>query len=506
MAERSARTDGAPGGARHRALREPETAYPGPVRTVEQIVEQIRAAAGADFAFVLTRKGRLVTYRAPRDMPEEGRDRLVRAARPLLGTDRVMALTLAREDLVPYGGAAPIDVYLGIAAEQAIVCVVMASWADKVRVAQSLSAGLLAIEPLLRRGLPTARRPGDLGPAKGAAWVGERRTMPPPSLSSAPPPSGEAALTLSLPRPESLPEIHVGEAELGRASMIAVHHDLRPSASSPEITYGDAELGRHSMVAVRRELLGLSSAPEIVVTGEAALGRESLDAILHEGKPRPTSSPEAIRVDLVSMPELELPGLEEGLSSGPGARGTMPWVEAPGDTKRSADAAAFARNLVPPRVTLKLEDADEGVIEATRAEMLAKSAPPADGAPHHPRAPQATRAYELGTALDAHAAALLPAARSPQATMAYEAGAALEAHARAPQVTMAYDSGAALEAHAPAVLSAVRAPQATLVFEPGSHPALPAPAAKPPPLPASASGGKAPRKPPPPPPAKVAKR
>ncbi len=53
---------------------------------------------------------------------------------------------------------------------------------------------------------------------------------------------------------------------------------------------------------------------------------------------------------------------------------TVPWVELPGDTKRAADAAVFARKLAPPRVTLKLEEADEGVLDAAREEM---------GAPRH---------------------------------------------------------------------------------------------------------------------------
>ena len=37
---------------------------------VESIVERARADAGGDFAFVLSMMGRLVTQRAPRDMPD----------------------------------------------------------------------------------------------------------------------------------------------------------------------------------------------------------------------------------------------------------------------------------------------------------------------------------------------------------------------------------------------------------------------------------------------------
>jgi hypothetical protein len=195
--------------------------------------------------------------------------------------------------------------------------------------------------------------------------------------------------SMSLPRPSSTPSIHVAEAELGRVSLFAVRHEMGAgSASLPEITYGDAELGHPSLVAVGRELLGTSSAPEIVVTGEATLGRETLAAIDYEGKPRPTSSPEAIRVELVSMPESELlPEGQGGALRGPAAsRATVPWVEQPSDTKRAADAAALGRNLAHPKVTLKLEEADEVMLEAAHAEAAPE---PAFG-----RAPQVTKAYE----------------------------------------------------------------------------------------------------------------
>jgi len=362
------------------------------VRTVEQIIEQIRAAAGGDFAFVLTRKGRLVTYRAPRDMPEVGRNRLVRAARPLLGTERVVAITLPREELVPFGGAAPVDVYLGVAAEQAIVCVVMASWADMQRAEPALVAGLRSIEPLLRRGLPAGKRSGDVGPVKGSPYHGDRRTRPPESL-----PPELMPPEVKLPRPESLPEIHIGEAELGRLSMIAIRHDVSPGGSSPEISFGDGELGRASMVAVGHELIGSSSAPEIIVTGEAALGRETIFAIDRDGRPPVSSAPEAIHVELVSMPEIDLrraslaigpppprpPAGHAGGDPQSAGRLTMPWVEAPADSKRAADAANLGRRLAPPRVTprvtLKLEEADDGILEAAGAELAGHAGRPGDG-------------------------------------------------------------------------------------------------------------------------------
>ena len=392
------------------------------MRTVEQIVEQVRAAAGADFAFVLTRKGRLVTHRAPRDMPEVGRARLARAARPLVGTDRVIEVTLPREELVPYGGAAPIDVFIGVVAEQAIVCVVMASWADKLRVVPAMDPGMRAIAPLLRRGLPSPRRAADVEPAKGSPYVPERASAPPPPLESSPPLVDLRASLIPevphIPRLRSLPEISIAESTLGRESLIAVRRDGAAGGSAPEITVSELHLGRDSLVAIRMEEIASGPAPEItlseaplgreslaairrdaiiggsspeIMIGEAPLGRESLAAIRHEihGSPapeitlgqatlgreslaaidradieadrekkRPASSPDAVRVELVSMPEVEINS---------GDRVTLPWVEAAPDAKRAADAARMGRKLAPPRVTIKLDDLDPGEIEALGA-------------------------------------------------------------------------------------------------------------------------------------------
>ena len=334
------------------------------MRTVEQIVEQVRAAAGADFAFVLTRKGRLVTHRAPRDMPEEGRQRLARAARPLVGTDRIIEVTLPREELVPYGGAAPLDVFIGVVAEQAIVCVAMASWADKMRVVPAIEPGMRAIAPLLRRGLPSVRRAGSADPVKGSPYVRERASIPPESgpmgLASAPVIELRPSLIPEIPTLPSLPEIALGEAQLGRESLIAIGRDAARGGTAPDIIVSEASLGRESMVAIRRDGAAGGSMPEITL-GAAPLGRESMIAIERasdpgidgafdgESKKRPSSSPEAIRVELVSMPD---PDVRES------GRVTLPWVEVAEDTKRAADAARLGRKLAPPKVTIKLEDAD----------------------------------------------------------------------------------------------------------------------------------------------------
>jgi hypothetical protein len=364
----------------------------------------------------------------------------------------VIEVTLPREELVPYGGAAPVDVYLGVIAEQAILCMVMASWADKLRAASAMEAAMESIEPLLKRGLPAARRTPDLAPAKGSPYLepldGAPRELSLPDIQV-----GEAALgresMVAVRRDRSLPDIAVTQGALGRESLAAVRQELGRSSSAPEIAVTEGALGRESLAEVGRELgwkapappaarpmtafarlprspmprsplarspagslpsisvtegalgreslaavgrdaIRTSSAPEIAVTegmlgreslvaidrelgmsgsapdivvGEAALGRDSMAAIDLDGKPKPTSSPEHIRVSLASMPVLELEEEEEP------QRLTLPWVELPADTKRTLDAARLGRGLGPPKVTVKVESADENVIDAARTEV-----------------------------------------------------------------------------------------------------------------------------------------
>jgi len=82
------------------------------VPALDEVIDRIRDDAGADFAFVLTQRGRLVTKNAPRDMPEVGRAKLVGAAQALGGPGKVGELTMPRADLVRFGGAAPVDVFV----------------------------------------------------------------------------------------------------------------------------------------------------------------------------------------------------------------------------------------------------------------------------------------------------------------------------------------------------------------------------------------------------------
>ena len=393
--------------------------------TFELVVEQVRAVAGADFAFVLTRRGRLVTRDAPRDMPEGGREAVVEAARGL-GHGEVGEMTMPRQELVPYGGAAPIDVHFGVAADQAILCVVMSSWVGKAMVSQALKDGVAKIEAVIAASgrEPMRRRKSQLPPpmdrataglvtASGATTHAARSLERSPVIQRAPsrpPPRGRvgslpeitvgttdlgreslAAIERELldgsPREPSSPQITVEEATLGRESLAAIDSELRGKrrGSAPLITVGEGSLGRESLAAIASELRGkkLGSAPLITV-GEGSLGRESLAALELEDQERPSGVRFAIRPPATSMPdtlhvELEdLDTLDTRATPTPDSpRATQPWVELPEDTKRALDAASLGRKLSPPRLTLKLEDADTDVFDAARLDPAAQPRPPA---------------------------------------------------------------------------------------------------------------------------------
>lgn len=328
------------------------------VRSLDQIIDRIKLSSGADFAFVLTKKGRLVTHDAPRDMPEVGRARLVRAARSLKEPFEVVEVTLPRLELVPYGGAAPVDVYVSVGADSAIVCVVMATWTDKTSVVPALQEGLPAIEAMLRH-----KR--------------HRPSAPPPAItvrsSERPPPAVPGLPNVRLPAPASVglvslagavataspslargPEISLGLAPLGRESMAAIEAEQKP-----DITIGVAPLGRESLAAIEADL----KLPELSI-GVAPLGRESMAAIAEELSPGPPvrgpfgSMPDGMRVKLESDEDIP-----KRITPDP-ARMTLPWVEAPEDARRSTEAARYGRQIAPPALTLKLDELDEDTVEA----------------------------------------------------------------------------------------------------------------------------------------------
>ncbi|WP_437999967.1 hypothetical protein WMF26_08860 [Sorangium sp. So ce185] len=350
---------------------------------LDEISDRTYVAAGADFAFVITRRGRLVTRRAPRDMSEEGRGRIVEAALSLGSQGRLGHVELPREDLVPYGGAAPIDVYFGVAGE-VILCVVMPTWADRQGVWPALEHGLRAIDeaaaaasrPVVHKGHRRTRsRPrGEAPPASARRPVVEVREPPPstravaavrepsPAKRAAPPSpparrSAVAGLVLLAnggpPRSLARPVV-LRDAPPPRASCPPA-----PAASLPELRIGEAALGREGHAAVARALGGaLSSAPEIRV-GMASVGHETLAAIEAELQqpPRPGSMPEALRVELVSISRESLLEIaaEEARQAAAGPRPsvpqvrpqrlTHPWVEPPddADVEPEAEIAGAAR-------------------------------------------------------------------------------------------------------------------------------------------------------------------
>jgi hypothetical protein len=373
---------------------------------VESIVERARADAGGDFAFVLSMMGRLVTQRAPRDMPEPGRLRLVQEARALVGTHHVALVSMPREELVPYGGAAPIDVYVGAAAEHAIVCVVMASWADQASSPVAVAAALEALEALLARG---AKKPS-------RAKRKDRATSRPPMKSETRPSTSALAAALAEPPAASAASSSTGSkgsdalpvaprrrgAMTGLVSLTgAVARASTKLKASPTIA---------SAPPPAPSLLGRGSMPSILV-GEAELGRETLLAVEAEQRQNampPTgarggSTPD-VRVELASIgraTQLELRAEEarrmqslvdasaEDAVLGPAVpRATQPWVELPVDTKRAVDASTTGRKAAPPKVTLKLEEPDAEDLEALLAADLEEEAGEATPAEEAPRPPK----------------------------------------------------------------------------------------------------------------------
>jgi hypothetical protein len=181
-------------------------------------------------------------------------------------------------------------------------------------------------------------------------------------------------------REGSFPEIRVRDTTLGRETMAAIDGDGRlPATSSPAIELGDAPLGRESLEAITTDLVPgrvatdvrvpQLSAPSIEMS-EARLSNASLAAVRAEAKTRRPAS---------SAPELELGEAPVGREThdeiraesrrgkGPEHRTTQPYVEQPGDAKRTFQAQRKARRVLPPRVTVKLEEIDlEDVTEDDR--------------------------------------------------------------------------------------------------------------------------------------------
>ncbi|MFO0555521.1 MAG: hypothetical protein U0271_44500 [Polyangiaceae bacterium] len=287
---------------------------------LDLIVDRICEAAGADFAFVLTRRGRLVTQRAPADMPEEGRMQLVAAAeRVLTGEEGGTGLTylqLPRQALVPYGGAAPVDVYIA-PRDEAIICVVMATYAQQHKVGPAVAGGLVELDALLehendKRARRRGHKPAPPPPPPKPTSSRGRRTNRPPALDfddSNPSPRGTIPFmqpyrpSRKITPPPMPPEISVGEAPLGRATLAAIEVD----AESPDITYGMASIGRQTVAEIELSMLP-------------------------SGDPR--SSIPDVRVSVTSISETERRG------SDPLDRQTLPFTESVDDLKKSFEEGA----------------------------------------------------------------------------------------------------------------------------------------------------------------------
>lgn len=285
--------------------------------SLDHIIDSVAEACGADFAFVLTRRGRLATKRAPQEMPEVGRLEIVAIADAILKQRSAMRhCEMPRQALVPYGGAAPIDVYVA-AREEAILCVVMATFTSQNRVGTAMAQGLIDLDALLEmEGSKRSRRRGTAPEAKKSrppatkSSRGSKKSVAPLSggldFDDAPSARGTVPFMVPLngrrPTPPPMPpEITIGEATMGRSTLAAIQVD----EEGPDIRYGMAAIGRATVAEIE-----LSMMPA--------------------GDPR--SSIPDVRVELTSMPDIDVTELEVT------DRQTLPFTEAAIDSKRAFDS------------------------------------------------------------------------------------------------------------------------------------------------------------------------
>lgn len=262
-------------------------------------------------------------------MPERGRRALVSLAEVQLRDKpgSVSHVELPREALVPYGGAAPVDVYIA-AREEAILCAVLATFTEQLAVGEAMVAGAADLDKLLRleadrrarrrSGVVKKDKDSKVPAAKGSS-PGKRRA------SSAPPARGtlpfgdledDAKEPFSIEPtfdPDEIPTITIAEAKVGRATLAAIEVDR----DAPEITYGQATVGRQTLGEIERSLL---PTPDLR-----------------------TSVPE-IRVDLISLPAIEAVDLDVT------DRTTLPFTERAEDAKRRFELAERMRQGLGPVV------------------------------------------------------------------------------------------------------------------------------------------------------------
>ena len=327
--------------------------------SLDSIVDRVCEAARADFAFVLTRRGRLATRKAPENMPESGRKAVLAVAEKQLREKRgsVSHVDVPREMLVPFGGAAPVDVYVA-AREEAILCVVMATFAEQLYVSDAIAEGTAALDKLLMAEAERRerRRPGrkDKEKSEGVKSRGGRRASDPaveetkeePLVANPSPAAVTPAVEpFELDDSDDMPTITIAQTKMGRATLAAIEIDR----DAPEITYSTSTIGRRTL-------------------GEIEL------SMLPAGDPR--SSVPDIRVDVISLPAID--GAELDVTD----RTTLPFTERPEDAKRRFELAERLRQGLGPVVleTTKTRTVIAGRSKPTKA---AKPAPTVEP----PRAP-----------------------------------------------------------------------------------------------------------------------
>ena len=372
---------------------------------LHDVAREVAKTAAADFAFVLSQAGLLVTRDAPRDMPDRGRMKILWAC-PAGKNGEVTHLEMSREDLVPFGGAAPIDVFAVRVEDTAILVAVMSTWNDKANVVLALTTGAATLGEMIRkakraRAQKNVAKKGEAQRKEKGAVAGARRertsALPPEGtrrerVATLPPESGKRERTSALPpdgtrrarasvlpgapskeRASSLPKAPGASSAVGGSG--AAKRSARPRGSEPEITLGEASVGRETLIAIELSTPRTGSEPDITV-GEATVGRETLYAI-EAAMPRatPGPAPDGVRVQLDSMGRETLaeiehleavqssrrPTVEEPLVVSD--RRTLPWVDSPAALKRSMEAKVAARGRAAPDVKVTVEEMDPDALE-----------------------------------------------------------------------------------------------------------------------------------------------
>jgi hypothetical protein len=340
---------------------------PWPAVSLDAITSRIRQDAGADFAFILTRKGRLLTREAPPQMPEIGRTACVAAANEAIEAGASVAeRTMPREHLVPFGGAAPVDVFVSPCGE-AVVCVVLATWADASAVGPALDAHLPALAELLAEA--KAQR-------SGRARTG--RTVAPPAP---PPPPDAIPPARATPLPQSRPNRPPRERAASRPSRagrppasLAGREDSatgRPPASRgtgrpssrPRPLAGLVELSKGGVRASDRMQRGPTIAERTATPRPATTPRADSSAGPSRGAARLPFPSEVPRGGGGSLPHIDV-------GTAPLGRETIAAIEADGHARGSLPHIEV-HDAMLGRETLAAIDADHDAMRAlTRAPSI----------------------------------------------------------------------------------------------------------------------------------------